>query len=128
MPFRESISAKEARLREAIARQRTALRELDEQRGASAQALRDLEVELAEIEATQLQGGSEEDRHSIAEPSTPAGKVALFRSLFRGREDVYPTLWANTKTGRTGYAPACANEWVRGVCEKPRVRCGPRAD
>lgn len=52
------------------------------------------------------------------------GKVALFRSLFRGREDVFPRLWVNTKTGKKGYAPACRNEWVRGVCDKPRVRCG----
>jgi superfamily II DNA or RNA helicase len=51
-------------------------------------------------------------------------KVALFRSFFRGREDVFPKLWANSKTGKKGYAPACGNEWVRGVCEKPRVRCG----
>ena len=51
-------------------------------------------------------------------------KVALFRSLFRGREDIFPRRWANAKTGRSGYAPACANEWVRGVCEKPRVKCG----
>src|SRR6266508_5739360 len=57
-------------------------------------------------------------------PSTPAEKVALFRSLFRGREDLYPKLWTNARTGRKGYAPACANEWVRGVCEKPRVKCG----
>ena len=28
------------------------------------------------------------------------------------------------KTGRKGYAPACANEWVRDVCEKPRIKCG----
>lgn len=53
-----------------------------------------------------------------------AGKVALFRSLFRGREDVFPRLWVNAKTGRKGYAPTCRNEWVRGVCDKPRVRCG----
>ena len=52
-----------------------------------------------------------------------AGKVALFRSLFRGREDVFPRLWVNAKTGKKGYAPACRNEWVRGVCDKPRVRC-----
>ncbi len=57
-------------------------------------------------------------------PSTPAEKVALFRSLFRGREDLYPKLWTNARTGRKGYAPACANEWVSGVCEKPRVKCG----
>src|SRR2546425_193127 len=56
--------------------------------------------------------------------STAAEKVALFRSRFRGREDVYPRFWSNTRTGRKGYAPACGNEWVRGVCEKPRVKCG----
>jgi len=124
MQSRGSKSAKETRLQEAIAAQRAALRELDEQRATAERALRGLEVELAEIEATQLPGRSEAGTHSVTEPSTPAEKVALFRSLFRGREDVYPTLWANAKTGRTGYAPACANEWVRGVCEKPRVRCG----
>jgi len=32
--------------------------------------------------------------------------------------------WENTKTGRAGYAPACANEWIRGVCGKPQVKCG----
>ena len=57
-------------------------------------------------------------------PSTAEEKVALFRSLFRGREDVFPKLWENTKTGRKGYAPACSNEWVGGVCRKPRVKCG----
>jgi superfamily II DNA or RNA helicase len=57
-------------------------------------------------------------------PSTHAEKVALFRSLFRGREDVFPRLWEKTKTGRKGYAPACSNEWVGGVCQKPRVKCG----
>jgi len=53
-------------------------------------------------------------------PVTSAEKVALFRSLFRGREDIYPKFWSNARTGRKGYAPACANEWVHGVCEKPR--------
>jgi superfamily II DNA or RNA helicase/very-short-patch-repair endonuclease len=50
-------------------------------------------------------------------------KVALFRSLFRGREDVYPRRFESRKTGKSGYAPACANEWVRGICEKPRIKC-----
>jgi superfamily II DNA or RNA helicase/very-short-patch-repair endonuclease len=47
----------------------------------------------------------------------------LFRSLFRGREDVYPHRFESRKTGKSGYAPACANEWVRGICEKPRIKC-----
>jgi len=52
-----------------------------------------------------------------------ADKITLFRSLFRGREDVFPRRWENPKTGKTGYAPACRNEWVRGICEKPRIKC-----
>jgi hypothetical protein len=28
------------------------------------------------------------------------------------------------KTGKAGYAPACANKFVKGVCELPRVKCG----
>lgn len=55
-------------------------------------------------------------------PSTD--KMALFRQLFHGREDVFARLWVNSKKQTKGYAPACANEWVRGVCEKPRVKCG----
>jgi len=53
----------------------------------------------------------------------PEAKIALFRSLFRGREDIYPRRFENRRTGKTGYAPACAHEWVRGICEKPRVKC-----
>jgi hypothetical protein len=37
-------------------------------------------------------------------------KIALFRSLFRGREDVYPRRFESRRTGKSGYAPACANE------------------
>ena len=55
---------------------------------------------------------------------TPAEKITLFLRLFRGRDDVYPKLWQNQKSGKKGYSPACANEWVSGVCEKPRVKCG----
>ena len=50
-------------------------------------------------------------------------KVALFRRLFRGRSDVYPVRWESKSTGKSGYAPACANEWRAGVCEKPRIKC-----
>jgi len=50
-------------------------------------------------------------------------KVALFRRLFRGRMDAYPIRWESRTSGRAGYAPACANEWRTGVCEKPRLKC-----
>ncbi len=55
--------------------------------------------------------------------SPPAEKIALFRSLFRGREDVYPQRFESRKTGRAGYSPACGNEWVKFVCEKPSIKC-----
>jgi len=55
--------------------------------------------------------------------SSPAVKVALFRSLFRGREDVYARRFENQRSGKSGYQPDCANEWVRGVCEKPKIKC-----
>ncbi len=53
----------------------------------------------------------------------PEAKVALFRSLFQGRNDVFARRFENFQTGKTGYAPACQNEWIRGVCEKPRIKC-----
>ena len=53
----------------------------------------------------------------------PAEKVALFRRLFRGRVDVFPVRWESKTSGKSGYAPACANEWQPGVCEKPRIKC-----
>ncbi len=55
--------------------------------------------------------------------SSPEAKISLFRNLFRGREDVYPQRFESRATGKTGYSPACGNEWVRGICEKPRVKC-----
>ena len=60
---------------------------------------------------------------AVNHDSSPAAKIAVFRSLFRGRDDVYPRRFENWRTGKSGYAPACANEWVRGICEKPRVKC-----
>lgn len=55
-------------------------------------------------------------------------KIALFRRLFRGRTDVYPLRWESKTAGKTGYAPACSNEWKPGVCEKPRIKCGDCAN
>jgi hypothetical protein len=60
--------------------------------------------------------------HSASTLLTPHRKIELFRSLFRGRDDVFAVRWESRK-GRAGYSPKCANEWRPGVCEKPRVRC-----
>jgi hypothetical protein len=47
----------------------------------------------------------------VNQRSPAEAKIALFRSLFRGREDVYPRRFQSRKTGRAGYSPACAHEW-----------------
>lgn len=60
---------------------------------------------------------------TVNQSSSAADKIALFRSLFRGRLEVYPRRFESRKTGKGGYSPACGNEWVRGVCEKPRIKC-----
>ena len=62
-------------------------------------------------------------RKSIQSHLTPPQKVNLFRELFRGRNDVFPIRWESKSTGKSGYSPACDNEWRPGVCEKPRIKC-----
>ena len=50
-------------------------------------------------------------------------KVALFKSYFRGRDDVYAKLWINNRTGKRGYSPVCKHEWDRVLCRKPAIKC-----
>jgi superfamily II DNA or RNA helicase/very-short-patch-repair endonuclease len=59
----------------------------------------------------------------VTHQSAPDAKIALFRSLFRGRDDIYARRFVSNKTGKAGFAPACENEWIRGICEKPRIKC-----
>ena len=61
----------------------------------------------------------ESDTHTLSTRQ----KLALFSRLFRGRTDVFPLRWEGKSSGKSGYAPACANEWLAGVCEKPRIKC-----
>ncbi len=56
-------------------------------------------------------------------PLDTNAKLALFKRLFRGRADVFALRW-ESKAGKSGYSPACANEWRPGVCQKPRIKCG----
>jgi hypothetical protein len=81
-----------------------------------------LAARLGELErACAKQPKPPANKPAVANSSPAAEKIALFRRLFAGRTDVFPVRWQNPKTGRSGYAPACANEWVRGVCGKLRA-------
>ncbi len=63
-----------------------------------------------------------------AEPMVPLDKeergrqrIALFRSLFRGREDVYARRWEN-EDGRSGYMPAAIKDWKSINQSRPEDR------
>ena len=115
---------KEQSLREAIAREEAQLAELVHRQDESRKRLSELKEELAAVESLSVIPFASAIQPGADAPTTAESKISLFRRLFRGRDDVFPLLWVSIKTGRTGYSPACGNEWVRGVCEKPRVKCG----
>ena len=58
---------------------------------------------------------------------TNAAKVAVFRSLFRGPKNIFPRRRENAKKGKSGYSPACVNEWEYGMCKKKGPDAGRRA-
>ena len=49
--------------------------------------------------------------------SSPEEKIGLFRSLFKGREDVFARRWQSRTSGKSGYQPVCENEWADGICD-----------
>ena len=111
-------------------------REKEEEIARVRARLKLLEAERAELEGKlgklQRQPAIDEHRKSLLVNGPPsvtavsptADKVSLFRRLFVGRVDVFPMRWENQKTKKAGYAPACANEWAKGICGKPKIKCG----
>jgi superfamily II DNA or RNA helicase len=116
------VSGKQELLAE-IAREEARLADLARQHEAARSRTAALRAKLATL-------SPEEPPHSVLPVAavlpaltTPAAKVRLFRALFRGRDDIFPTRFLSRKTGKAGYAPACANKFVRGVCDLPKIKC-----
>src|ERR1043166_4966371 len=55
---------------------------------------------------------------AVTGKSSPDEKVELFRSVFRGREDVYALRWEG-RNGKTGYSPACRKMWGNPLSKHP---------
>ena len=117
---RENILREIAEVKQQIAH----LRKQQEEAETTLQSLNEY-LSQYDKEKTHLATTPSADSIPVAAKMSPGDKIVLFRCLFRGREDVHPKLWQNKKTGKKGYSPACSNEWVRGVCEKPRIRRSP---
>jgi hypothetical protein len=65
---------------------------------------------------------------TLPSPHTPVLKaeqrIALFRSLFHGREDVYAVRWENAD-GRSGYMPKADRDWKAYLSrQRPRPQEG----
>lgn len=97
---------------------RALARELDELRLDNAR-LRKL-LELSEEEARAAHLGQPVLVHSapigpVTMDSPPEVKVRLFQQLFRARNDIYAVRWENTRDGRSGWIPAVAGSWHKGM-------------
>ena len=99
------------------------LAELERQRDAARSRMEALRAKLVALSADEPAQSTLAITSGPPAPSTSTEKVRLFRSLFKGREDIFPTRFLSKKTERAGYAPACANKFVRGVCDLPKVKC-----
>ena len=84
-------------------------------------ALEEEKAQLLELRKT-LQDSVAISENKLSDSYLPDQKIKIFKSLFRGRSDVFAKRWLN-KEGRSGYSFACNNEWVRGICEKPKIKC-----
>jgi len=108
-----------------LRRARQRLTVLDAERAALQQLISTLERRAATSEGDAGQADQTKSAPTIVRSNmAEAEKIKLFRSIFRGREDVYALRFESKRTGRSGYAPACRNEWVRGICRKPQIKCG----
>lgn len=86
-----------------------------------------LRAENARLRALLTRHGIAADKPESALPRKPAlsldEKVALFRGLFQGREDVFARRWFSSSSGKSGYQPVCAREWNRENCDKKKYKC-----
>jgi superfamily II DNA or RNA helicase len=105
-----------------IAETERRLSALDQERAALICQLEDLRGGCSEATAPP-QRAAAVPAGPVTKDSSTSEKLALFRRLFRGREDVYARRWESLRTGRSGYQPACRNEWVSGLCGKPKTKC-----
>jgi len=111
---------------------------LQEQYDALLKEAESLRKENAEMKALLFEHGLSYEPHDkgkkgsivslyspIAFPPSNLGseeRVALFRSLFRGREDVYANRWQG-KDGKGGYSPNCVNSGRPGYCNRKQYKC-----
>ena len=99
LPISEASLAEVRRLREENARLRSLL---------IAHGIRISEASISAGDADQVSNSVSEVRKP--DVRTAEQRIALFRNLFRGRDDVYAVRWENAD-GRSGYMPKADRDW-----------------
>jgi hypothetical protein len=93
-----------AALEAALEQEETRVRRLEEERAEAAARVARIRAELGAREQDPIVRSGQSTANPTP-PRSPAEKVKLFRALFRGRDDLYPTRFVSKKTGKPGYAP-----------------------
>ncbi|MEV5506533.1 TOTE conflict system archaeo-eukaryotic primase domain-containing protein, partial [Streptomyces orinoci] len=107
-----------AELHEEVARLRAEITQLKKQ---TPSALRQQPSLLAITEPASAPPRLSGDLPYADASSGTDAKVALFRALFVGRDDVYATRWVSARSGRTGWSPAEDNPFDRTKADADRV-------
>lgn len=116
----ERLRAENQRLNKDLARYRAKYGELSEpDKGGK---IEPQSTEAVKFDKNKISAQSS-DSAIVTNQSPSEEKIKLFRSLFRGREDIYAKRWHSEKSGKSGYQPVCLNEWNTWLCDKRRTKC-----
>jgi len=99
------------------------LNRLDQKREVIIERIKILREEKVSLKSPSKYFVNKDGTNIVTKFSSQDEKIQLFRSLFRGREDVYPRRFESHRTGKIGYQPACKNDWVKEICLKPKIPC-----
>ena len=106
-----------------IAEAEKELARLEARRASVLETIKKLKEEKDRVSSFSPESLDLDENAPVTKQSPESEKIALFRMLFKGREDVYPRRFESRRTGKAGYQPACGNEWLKGICKKPKVKC-----
>lgn len=74
------------------------------------------------IDLKSLNKSINENKNEVKEFSY-SEKIKIFMELFKGRQDIYATMYINKKTGKTGYSPVCKNKFRKYKCDITKTKC-----
>jgi len=109
------------RIRDLIAGAKAELEKIESRKNLLLERINTLKATIRIIQTDTQEAITEEA--PVSNSASQETKIHLYRSLFKGREDVFPKRFESANKEKTGYQPVCRHEWMKGICEKPKVKC-----